>query len=139
MQDSRGRLETEVRKVLHEVSRIAKEALVRAHKLKEEGQPAAEAKLGRLDHLEKEVFVLAPSPDTAPIQSRFTRGDKLRNKFSSIYCAGHCALRVPPSSSAKFLLERSKTDSQSVGFSLNGSHLGIAKPHAIHSKSESES
>jgi hypothetical protein len=34
MQDSRGRLETEVRKVLHEVSRIAKEALVRAHKLK---------------------------------------------------------------------------------------------------------
>ena len=30
-----------------------------------------------------------------------------------------------PSSSAKFLLGRSKTDSQSVGFSLNGSHLGL--------------
>jgi hypothetical protein len=59
-----------VRKVLHEVSRIAKEALVRAHKLKEEGQPAAEAELGRLDHLEKEVFVLAPSPDSARMQSR---------------------------------------------------------------------
>jgi hypothetical protein len=49
------RLDTEVRKVLHEVSRIAEEALVRARKLKEEGQPAVEAELGRLDHLEKEV------------------------------------------------------------------------------------
>ena len=59
-----------MRKVLHEVSRIAEEALVRARKLKEKGQPAVEAELGRLDHLEKEVFVLAPSPDTAPIQNR---------------------------------------------------------------------
>ena len=67
MQDSRGRLETEVRKVLHEVSRIAEEALARARKLQEEGQPAVE--MGRLDHLEKEVFVLAPSLDTAPIQN----------------------------------------------------------------------
>jgi len=67
MQDSRGRLETEVRKVLHEVSRIAEEALVRARKLKEEGEPAVEAELGRLDDLESEVSAVAPSPNTLPI------------------------------------------------------------------------
>jgi hypothetical protein len=98
MQDSRGRLETEVRKVLHEVSRIAEEALVPARKLKEEGHPAVEAELGRLDHLEKEVFVLAPSPDTSPIRNKLAIrvATNCGTKFSSIYCAGHCALRVPP-------------------------------------------
>ena len=29
-----------------------------------------------------------------------------------------------------------KTDSQSVGFSLNGTHLGLAKLHVTHSKDE---
>src|SRR5438105_1533176 len=32
-----------------------------------------------------------------------------------------------------------KTDSQSVGLSLNGSHRGLAKLHASHSKGEGES
>jgi ribosome biogenesis GTPase A len=62
VQESRGRLEVEIRKLLHEVSRIAEEALVRARKVKEEGEPAVGAEMGKLDHLEKEVFVLAPSP-----------------------------------------------------------------------------
>jgi hypothetical protein len=55
MQDSRGRLETEVRKVLHEVSRIAEEALVRAPKLKEEGEPVVEAELGRLTNWRESI------------------------------------------------------------------------------------
>jgi hypothetical protein len=29
-----------------------------------------------------------------------------------------------------------KTDAQSVGFSLNGTHLGLAKLHVTHSKDE---
>jgi len=55
VQESRGRLEVEIRKLLHEVSRIADEALVRARKVKEEGEPAVEAELQRLDALEAEV------------------------------------------------------------------------------------
>jgi hypothetical protein len=37
---------------------------------------------------------------------------------------------------AKFLLRRSKTDSQSVGFSLNGTPLSPAKLYVTHSKDE---
>lgn len=36
-------LEAEVRKLLHEVSRIAEQALVRARKVREEGEAAVEA------------------------------------------------------------------------------------------------
>ncbi len=68
MQDSRGRLETEVRKVLHEVSRIAEEALVRARKVKEEGEPAVEAELARLDDLERQVSALTESPETGALK-----------------------------------------------------------------------
>ena len=38
-QESRARLEMEIRRLLHEASRIAEEALVRARKVKEEGEP----------------------------------------------------------------------------------------------------
>jgi hypothetical protein len=38
----RSRLEVEIRKLLHEGGRIAEQALVRARRLKEEGQPAVE-------------------------------------------------------------------------------------------------
>jgi GTP-binding protein EngB required for normal cell division len=58
VQESRGKLETEIRKLLHEVSRIAEQALARAKKVREEGAPAVEAELQRLDSLEKEVRVL---------------------------------------------------------------------------------
>jgi ribosome biogenesis GTPase A len=58
VQESRARLEVEIRKLLHEVSRIAEQALVRARKLKEEGEPAVDAELSRLDHLQHEVEVL---------------------------------------------------------------------------------
>jgi hypothetical protein len=68
VQESRGRLEVEIRKLLHEVSRIAEEALVRARKVKEEGEPAVEAELARLDDLEKQVSVLTESPKTGALQ-----------------------------------------------------------------------
>ena len=55
VQDSRGTLETEIRKLLHEVSRIAEQALVRARRVREEGSPAVTAALHRLDSLEQEV------------------------------------------------------------------------------------
>jgi ribosome biogenesis GTPase A len=68
VQESRGRLEVEIRKLLHEVSRIAEEALVRARRVKEEGEPAVQAELHRLDGLEEEISVLADSPEPRSIQ-----------------------------------------------------------------------
>lgn len=58
VQESRGKLEAEIRRLLHEVSRIAEQALVRARKLKEDGEPAVQAELNRLDGLEEEVTAL---------------------------------------------------------------------------------
>ena len=58
VQESRARLETEIRKLLHEVSRIAEQALARAKRVREEGAPAVEAELRRLDSLEQQVRVL---------------------------------------------------------------------------------
>jgi len=58
IQDSRGRLEAEIRKLLHEISRIAEQALDRARKVKEEGTPAVRLALARLDHLEQDVLAL---------------------------------------------------------------------------------
>jgi hypothetical protein len=61
IQESRGKLEAEIRRLLHEVSRIAEQALVRARKLKEDGEPAVQAELNRLDGLEQEVTALRES------------------------------------------------------------------------------
>ncbi len=58
IQDSRGRLEAEIRKLLHEISRIAEQALDRARKVKEEGTPAVEAAIERLKRLEQDVSAL---------------------------------------------------------------------------------
>jgi GTP-binding protein EngB required for normal cell division len=58
VQESRGQLETEIRKLLHEVSRVAEHALARARKVKEEGKPAVQAALDRLESLEREIYEL---------------------------------------------------------------------------------
>jgi len=58
IQDSRGRMEAEIRKLLHEISRIAEQALDRARIAKEEGTPAVLSALGRLNRLEREVSTL---------------------------------------------------------------------------------
>jgi GTP-binding protein EngB required for normal cell division len=58
VQESRGQLETEIRKLLHEVTRVAEHALAHARKVKEEGEPAVQAALMRLEALEREVYEL---------------------------------------------------------------------------------
>jgi len=58
IQESRDRLEVEIRKLLHEISRIAEQALDRARKVKEEGTPAVQSAIERLDRFEKDVSAL---------------------------------------------------------------------------------
>ena len=58
IQDSRASLQAEIRKLLHEVSRIAEQALERARKVKEEGTPAVQSAVERLNQLEREVSAL---------------------------------------------------------------------------------
>lgn len=58
IQDSRDRLEVEIRKLLHEISRVAEQALDRARKVKEEGSPAVQSALERLSQIERDVSVL---------------------------------------------------------------------------------
>lgn len=59
VQESRARLETEIRKVLHEVRRAAEEALARARKTRAEGEPAIRAELAWLMALEAELRSIA--------------------------------------------------------------------------------
>jgi predicted GTPase len=58
VQESRSQLETEIRKLLHEISRVSEQALARAKKVREEGTPAVQRALDRVDHLEGEVCIL---------------------------------------------------------------------------------
>jgi hypothetical protein len=58
IEEGRDRLEVEIRKLLHEVSRIAEQALDRARKVKEEGAPAVQAAIERLDRFERDVSAL---------------------------------------------------------------------------------
>lgn len=51
VQESRGYLEVEIRKLLHEVSRVAEQALNNVRRVRAEGASAVEA-LGRLGTLE---------------------------------------------------------------------------------------
>jgi hypothetical protein len=65
VQESRGRLEVEIRKLLHEVSRIAVEALTHAREARSAGAPAVEAAVARLDRLEREVADLSVERNSA--------------------------------------------------------------------------
>jgi len=58
IQESRGHLEVEIRKLLHEISRVAEQALDNARRVREEGASAVEAACGRLGTLEVEVVKL---------------------------------------------------------------------------------
>jgi hypothetical protein len=55
IEESRNRLEAEIRQLLREVSRVAEQALTRARKAREEGAPAVQAALLRLDGLENDI------------------------------------------------------------------------------------
>ena len=59
IQESRDRLEVEIRKLLHEISRIAMEALDRARVAHAAGAPAVEAAVARLNRLGHEVADLS--------------------------------------------------------------------------------
>jgi hypothetical protein len=63
-QESRSQLEVEIRKLLHEVSRIVEQALDRARTARAEGAAAVEAALARLDAAERGIRSLAPLRDT---------------------------------------------------------------------------
>ncbi len=59
VQESRSRLEVEIRKLLHEISRIAVEALAHAREARAAGAPAVQAAVARLDRLEQEASGLS--------------------------------------------------------------------------------
>ena len=61
VQESRDRLEVEIRKLLHEISRIAVEALNHAREAHAAGAPAVEAAVARLNQLESDVSGLTSS------------------------------------------------------------------------------
>ncbi|MFY9661570.1 MAG: dynamin family protein [Terriglobales bacterium] len=58
VQESRGHLEVEIRKLLHEVSRAAEHALGNAKKIREEGASAVETARERFSRLEREIVTL---------------------------------------------------------------------------------
>jgi len=55
VQESRSRLEVEIRKLLHEIRRIADQALTHARTARAEGAPAIQAARARLERLEHEI------------------------------------------------------------------------------------
>jgi ribosome biogenesis GTPase A len=64
VQESRGQLEAQIRKLLHEITRIAERALDRARAAKAEGSPAVEAALDQLKEIEGQLRALVDSTDT---------------------------------------------------------------------------
>ncbi len=58
VEESRGYLEVEIRKLLHEVGRAAEQALSNARRVREEGASAVEAAWERLSTLERDVVKL---------------------------------------------------------------------------------
>jgi hypothetical protein len=64
IQESRGQLEVEIRKLLHEVTRIAERALDRARTAKAEGASGVEAALARLDRAEVVLRSVCESTET---------------------------------------------------------------------------
>jgi hypothetical protein len=65
VQESRGQLEVEIRKLLHEVSRIAERALDRARTVRSEGASAVEAAVTRLDAIEHAIQDLQIATETS--------------------------------------------------------------------------
>jgi GTPase SAR1 family protein len=64
VQESRGKLEVEIRKLLHEVCRIAEQALTHARSAREAGAPAVQSALARLARLELEIRGTRPADAT---------------------------------------------------------------------------
>lgn len=58
IQESHAHLEVEIRKLLHEVSRMAEQAVSNAKRVREEGASAVEAVWERLNTLERDTVTL---------------------------------------------------------------------------------
>jgi ribosome biogenesis GTPase A len=56
VRESRNRLEVEIRKLLHEVSRVAEQALTHARTTQASGASAVQSAFARLDRLEREIL-----------------------------------------------------------------------------------
>jgi len=70
VQESRGQLEVEIRRLLHEVTRIAERALERARLARAEGASGVEAALARLDRAETILrAIYGTSPTGEPVKS----------------------------------------------------------------------
>jgi GTP-binding protein EngB required for normal cell division len=61
VQESRSRLEAEIRKLLHEVALISQQALVHARAAQEAGAPAVQKAVERLESIEDELSKLKPA------------------------------------------------------------------------------
>jgi predicted GTPase len=72
IEESRNRLEAEIRKLLREVSRVAEQALARARKAQSEGASSVEAGIQLLDHLQQRITAiqLPCDPKSAPSSAR---------------------------------------------------------------------
>lgn len=66
VQESRGQLELEIRKLLHEVTRVAERALERARTAQADGAAAVESALARLERAERALRTLAESTERHP-------------------------------------------------------------------------
>ena len=62
VEESRSRLEFEIRRLLHEISRVAEQALTRARSARAEGTEAIRGALARLDEVESEIRDCRPTP-----------------------------------------------------------------------------
>ncbi len=60
VQESRGRLEIDIKKLLHEVSRIAEQALGHARSARDAGAAGIESALARLNRLDREIREIRP-------------------------------------------------------------------------------
>ena len=65
VEESRSRLEFEIRRLLHEISRVAEQALTRARSARPAGTEAVGGALARVDEVESEIRDSRPTPFTA--------------------------------------------------------------------------
>jgi Dynamin family len=78
VQESRGQLGVEIRKLLHEVTRVAEHALDRARAAKAEGATGIEAAFARLNEAERDLRGISEPRETdIPVRSNGTVGQSI--------------------------------------------------------------
>jgi hypothetical protein len=114
-------LEVEIRKLLHEISRIAEQALDRARKVKEEGTPAVRfltqpnkgAQLPMHTHEIEQMCVVAKGPNHGPApipqEGRWTKVKEVTDISGLTHGVGWCA---PQQGACKLTLNVKKGSSR---------------------------